>query len=112
VTSSLVEPSCWKLAVSVGPQMRQLRGSVGSTWRFQTKLGRTATTNRCLPYAQINLGGWPTLIQSEISWGKKHPAAPEYVFQINTTQKGNWMWGDNGTAKGRRDEWALDWQCY
>jgi hypothetical protein len=67
----------------------------------------------------FKLGGWPTLIQSEISWGKKHRAKPEYVFQIGTTQKGNWMWGDNGigyfgrgTAKGHKDEWAIDWQSY
>ena len=69
----------------------------------------------------FKLGGWPTLIQSEITWGPggKHPIDPEYVFQIGTTQKGNWMWGDNGTgyfgrgrAAGGRDEWAIEWQCY
>jgi len=66
----------------------------------------------------FKLGGWPTLVQAEIFWApfNKHPSAPEYVFQIDTTQKGNWMWGDNGvgyfgrgTARGRRDEWALQW---
>lgn len=69
----------------------------------------------------FKLGGWPTLIQSEIFWGpwQKHPIAPEYVFQIDTTQKANWIWGDNGvgyfgrgTVDGRRDEWAIAWQCY
>ena len=69
----------------------------------------------------FKLGGWPTLIQSEIYWApwNKHPISPEYVFQIDTTQKGNWMWGDNGvgyfgrgTVAGRRDEWAIEWQCY
>lgn len=69
----------------------------------------------------FKLGGWPTLIQSEIYWAplQQHPIAPEYVFQIDTTEKGNWMWGDNGvgyfgrgTADGRRDEWAFEWQCF
>jgi uncharacterized protein YwqG len=69
----------------------------------------------------FKLGGWPDLIQSEIFWAplNKHPIIPEYVFQIDTTEKGNWMWGDNGvgyfgrgTAKGHENEWALAWQCY
>jgi uncharacterized protein YwqG len=69
----------------------------------------------------FKLGGWPTLIQSEIYWApwKKHPITPEYVFQIDTTVKGNWAWGDDGvayfgrgTAAGHSDEWAIEWQCY
>lgn len=69
----------------------------------------------------FKLGGWPTLIQSEIYWApwQKHPISPEYVFQIDSTEKGNWMWGDHGvgyfgrgTVEGRLDEWAFEWQCY
>jgi len=69
----------------------------------------------------FKFGGWPTLIQSEIFWApwNKHDAIPEYVFQIDTTEKGNWMWGDNGvgyfgkgTAEDKTNEWALAWQCY
>ena len=69
----------------------------------------------------FKLGGWPTLIQSEIYWApwNKHPASPEYVFQIDSTEKGNWAWGDNGlgyfgrgTAPGHEDVWTLSWQCY
>lgn len=69
----------------------------------------------------FKFGGWPTLIQAEIFWApwNKHDASPEYMFQIDTTEKGNWMWGDNGvgyfgkgTAKGKESEWALAWQCY
>ena len=69
----------------------------------------------------FKLGGWPTLIQSEIFWApwNKHPAAPEFVFQIDSTEKGNWSWGDNGvgyfgrgTETGHEDEWACEWQCY
>lgn len=69
----------------------------------------------------FKMGGWPSLIQSEICWAawNKHPISPEYVFQIDTSEKGNWTWGDNGvgyfgrgTADGHRNEWALEWQCY
>jgi uncharacterized protein YwqG len=69
----------------------------------------------------FKMGGWPTLIQSEIYWApwKNHLISPEYVFQIDSTEKGNWMWGDSGvgyfgrgTAIGRQNEWAVEWQCY
>jgi len=35
------------------------------------------------------LGGWPSLIQSEIYWApmNEHPANPEYVFQIDSVPK-------------------------
>lgn len=68
----------------------------------------------------FKLGGWPFLLQSEIEWGPEdspHPARPEYVFQIDSTDKGNWSWGDSGvgyfgrgTRPGRTGEWALAWQ--
>ena len=69
----------------------------------------------------LKLGGWPTLIQSEIFWApwNTHPASPQYVFQIDTTEKGNWMWGDNGvgyfgrgTSPGYENEWTCQWQSY
>ena len=67
----------------------------------------------------FKLGGWPTLVQSEIYWApwNRHPIAPEYVFQIDTTAKGQWTWGDRGigyfgrgTETGHEHEWALAWQ--
>jgi uncharacterized protein YwqG len=69
----------------------------------------------------FKFGGWPTLVQAGICWApwNQHDACPEYVFQIDTTEKGNWMWGDNGvgyfgrgTLDGKEDVWALSWQCY
>jgi uncharacterized protein YwqG len=69
----------------------------------------------------FKFGGWPTLIQSEIFWApwNKHPASPEYVFQIDTEDKAHWSWGDGGvgyfglgTVEGKEKEWALAWQCY
>ena len=69
----------------------------------------------------FKFGGWPTLIQSEVYWApnNNHPARPEYVFQIDSTDKGKWSWGDGGvgyfgrgTAAGQEDQWVLCWQCY
>ena len=66
------------------------------------------------------VGGWPSLIQSEIYWApwNKHPANPEYVFQIDSEEKAHWAWGDAGVGyfgrgTGRAsDQWTLAWQCY
>ncbi|WLQ16576.1 hypothetical protein O5O45_11655 [Hahella aquimaris] len=49
-------------------------------------------------FGKVTSGGkgevWPSLIQSEIFWSpwNKHDAVPDYVFQIDTTRKGGWMW--------------------
>ena len=69
----------------------------------------------------VKLGGWPTLIQSEIFWApwNRHPHSPEYVFQIDSVEKGNWFWGDagvgyfgRGTADGHENDWSIAWQCH
>jgi uncharacterized protein YwqG len=72
----------------------------------------------------LKLGGWPFLVQHEVHWGggghgEVHPSRPEYVFQIDSTEKGCWAWGDSGvgyfgrgTGAGHTDEWTLSWQCY
>ena len=61
----------------------------------------------------FKIGGWPSIIQSGAPWKES-----QFAFQIDTTQKGNWMWGDNGVGFfGRgldqnKDTWTLDWECY
>lgn len=69
----------------------------------------------------FKFGGWPSLIQSEIYWApfNKHESIPEYIFQIDSCEKANWSWGDagvgyfgRGTAPGKQDDWAIEWQCY
>jgi len=49
----------------------------------------------------------------------KAPDFSRVRLHIDTTEKGNCMWGDNGvgyfgrgTVAGRQDEWAVEWQCY
>jgi uncharacterized protein YwqG len=66
------------------------------------------------------IGGWPYLVQSEICWAphNRHPANPEYVFQIASEPKAHWQWGDGGIGyfgRGTGDAravWTLSWQCY
>lgn len=66
------------------------------------------------------VGGWPSLIQGRIFWApwNQHPASPEYVFQIDSEEKANWMWGDSGVGyfgRGTADAsniWTFDWQCF
>lgn len=68
----------------------------------------------------VKLGGWPSLVQSEISWAplNRHPAEPRYVFQVDSLQEARWQWGHDGcaylgrgTTKGRQNEWVFEWQC-
>lgn len=67
----------------------------------------------------FKIGGWPSLLCSKIRWAAEgeHPAAPEYLFQIDTLPKAGWYWGNygvayfgRGTAEGQEDAWVLSWQ--
>lgn len=69
----------------------------------------------------LKIGGWPTLVQSEVFWAplNQHPAEPEFVFQIDSIEKAHLSWGDNGVAyigrgtkPGLEHEWVFSWQCY
>jgi hypothetical protein len=69
------------------------------------------------PVHGTKVGGWPALIQAEIFWApwNRHPAHPEYVFQVDGESTTGSSWGDRGTlyiGRGTRiDEvWALAWQ--
>ncbi|HEV3089380.1 MAG TPA: DUF1963 domain-containing protein [Candidatus Elarobacter sp.] len=64
------------------------------------------------------LGGWPSLIQGEVSWApwREHPANPEYAFQLGAMAKTNFWLADDGMCYfGRgtgaaRDVWTFEWQ--
>lgn len=71
------------------------------------------------PERGCKLGGWPSLIQSEIFWApyNEHPANPEFVLQIDAVPKANFVFlADTVCYVGRgtgdaRDTWAFEWQC-
>lgn len=61
----------------------------------------------------FKIGGHPCFIQPGMSVGESF----EFVLQIDSTEKGNLMWGhDSGCAYFFRDprtnEWRMTWDCY
>ena len=51
------------------------------------------------------VGGWPYSLQSGASCG-------EYVFQVGSEEKANWMWGPDGNAffgKDAEGRWIMSW---
>lgn len=58
----------------------------------------------------FKLGGRPFLVQGELDW----PDGAEYVFQVDSSEKGQWSWGDGGVGYfgrgGRPKDWVLEWQ--
>jgi uncharacterized protein YwqG len=56
------------------------------------------------------IGGWPSLIQTELSYPSK-----AFVFQIASEPEADWMWGDAGIGYfglSEKGHWMLEWQCY
>lgn len=70
--------------------------------------------------ARSKIGGCASTIQSEPWWDyDSHPAAPRFCLQINSEEKAQLVWGDNGTlylargtANGTSEQWFLDWQSF
>ncbi|MCE5186046.1 MAG: DUF1963 domain-containing protein [Planctomycetaceae bacterium] len=59
---------------------------------------------------RTKLGGYPALIQAELSFGLNN-----FAFQIGTEEKAHWGWGDGGIGYfGLNDngEWLFEWSCY
>jgi len=63
------------------------------------------------------LGGWPSLLQSEIFWApnNEHPADPQYVFQLARLERITPIPADTVLYFGRgscesRPMWTLAWQ--
>jgi uncharacterized protein YwqG len=66
----------------------------------------------------VKFGGWPTLIQGEVSW-PNYASDPTFVFQIDSVEKARWQWGDRGVGYFGRSvtgdgqgKWSFSWQCY
>jgi uncharacterized protein YwqG len=64
------------------------------------------------PADGTKLGGWPTLIQSEINWAplNQHPAKPSYCFQIDSEEKVGLNLWDGGVihiGRGEQDGRAV-----
>ena len=70
--------------------------------------------------ARTKIGGWPNLVQVELSWqADEHPARPRYCLQMASEEKASLAFGDGGTlylargtAPGFEDQWFVDWQSF
>lgn len=71
------------------------------------------------PAGGTKIGGWPSLIQSEIYWApyNAHPASPAYAFQVDGEERcGLGLWDGGvihvglGSADGR-PVWVAESQC-
>ena len=69
--------------------------------------------------AATKVGGWPSTIQGELSWGSMTQSAePEFLFQFNSEEKAQWQWADAGCAYfgrgtgGASAVWTFTWQNY
>jgi hypothetical protein len=63
------------------------------------------------PADGLKVGGWPALIQSELSWDDA-----AFVLQVDSDEKTGLVWGDGGVlylGRGATDRarWIIDWQC-
>ena len=59
---------------------------------------------------RTKLGGHPTLLQGRLQFDVN-----DYVFQIGTEDKAEWMWGDCGIGYFGLDDagkWLFEWTCY
>lgn len=66
-----------------------------------------AYSDRYGPMAATKVGGWPSYIQGS-------PEDPgEFVLQIDSEEKANWMVGDVGTLYIYKSgaDWGLHWDC-
>jgi Domain of unknown function (DUF1963) len=70
--------------------------------------------------ARTKIGGYASLILCEHWWDHwAHPSKPKFCVQINSEEQAGVIWDDwgaiylaRGTARGRHDQWFLDWQCF
>ncbi|MCU0352010.1 MAG: YwqG family protein [Flavobacterium sp.] len=63
--------------------------------------------------AGIKIGGWPSLLQSEINWNEVNGSAFEFAFQIDSVPKAGLTWGDNGIIYfgiNSKGDWEVNWQ--
>jgi hypothetical protein len=102
-------PVRWPLEGSEGPDWEDARG-VADLSAF-TKLPDSINLfyDRYKNRPSTKVGGWPSYIQ-----GGPAQAAGDFVFQIGSEEKPNWMWGDNGIAYFyfRDGQWVMHWDCY
>jgi hypothetical protein len=100
-------PVRWHPSDSEGPQWDDAWGLYDLTEFNKLEDAIHLFYDRYKRHLDTKVGGWPSYTQSSIG-------SDDYVFQIGSEEKPQWMWGDNGNGYFflRQGKWLLYWDCY
>lgn len=102
-------PIRWSLAESEGPGWEDAWGVTDLSAFNELPDAIDLFYDRYENRSCTKVGGWPSYIQ-----GAPAENSGDFVFQIGSEEKPNWMWGDNGIGYFyfRGGEWVMRWDCY
>jgi uncharacterized protein YwqG len=102
-------PISWKLSNTEGPDWETAWDLTDLTAINESDDASDEFFERYSNYSGTKIGGYPSEIQHKLS------IKGEFVFQIGSEKKSNWMWVDNGIGyflKTKKGEWVFDCQFY
>lgn len=102
-------PIRWSLGESEGPAWEDAWGVTDLSAFNELEDAIDLFYDRYQNRSSTKVGGWPSYIQ-----GAPAQTLGDFVFQIGSEEKANWMWGDNGIGYFyfRDGEWTMRWDCY
>jgi hypothetical protein len=102
-------PIRWSLAEAEGPGWEDAWGVTDLSAFSELPDSIDLFHDRYMNCSTTKVGGWPSYIQPAPGQD-----AADFVFQIGSEGKSNWMWGDNGIGYFycRDDDWIMHWDCY
>lgn len=102
-------PIRWSLAEGEGPGWEDAWGVTDLSAFNDLSDAIDLFYDRYKHCSSTKIGGWPSYIQ-----GAPGQSSEDFVFQIGSEEKSNWMWGDNGIGYFyfRDGQWVMHWDCY
>jgi hypothetical protein len=102
-------PIRWSLPTSEGPGWQDAWHLTDLSAFNELPDAVDLLSHRYTHASSTKVGGWPSYIQ-----GIPPQSGGDFVFQIGSEEKSNWMWGDNGIGYfyWRDGEWMMQWECY
>lgn len=102
-------PIRWTLADREGPSWEDAWGVTDLSAFNELPDAIELFYDRYKRHSFTKVGGWPSYVQ-----GPARESANDFVFQIGSEEKSNWMWGDNGNGYFyfRDGGWLMHWDCY
>ncbi len=102
-------PIKWDLSKNEGPDWETAWDLVDLEPINKSEKASDEFFNRYSNYSGTKIGGFPSEIQNSLS------TEGDFIFQIGSEDKSNWMWSDNGTGyflKNKNGDWVFDCQVY